>query len=177
MRHFSRTRAAGIFLAAVATTLFGMAVPAAQATTLEQSCLLTETITWEPPLKSTPQTVTFTTHGQLTNCTNPSAPAATYFETGTYDSATCTSAGLGRSGVRVWRWTSPDAAPSAFSYTVQGARVNGTIEAVATGTIISGAFENEPVKSEGVAPELDPLACMTTGVSRISAVGAIAIGL
>ena len=139
-------------------------------------CVITETITWNPPLKNEAQQVTFTTNGQLTGCNGVSA-TATYHETGTYPAATCNSALGSGTGIRVFDWTEPGVPSSEFSYLVTGARVAGTIVAVATGPIIAGAYIDSSVRSVAVAPAPDVLACSGAGVARVLVAGTLTIGL
>lgn len=142
-------------------------------------CTITETIDWNPPLKNTPQQVTFTTNGQLTACTGLSA-TATYHESGTYANASCNSLLGAGTGVRIWDWTAPGVESSHFSYLVTGGRVGGNIVAVATGPIIAGAYTDSSVRSVAVAtpiPLPDLIACAGDGASRVLVAGELTIGL
>jgi len=168
----------GLFLAAavlVPAGLVGVASPAHAL--LDQTCVVNEVITWSPPISDTPQNVTFTVHGQLVNCTSGSASAGSYFETGTASSATCTSLLGAGSGTRVFHWTNTAIAPSAFAYNRTTIRVNNNLQVVAVGSIVAGTFTPLPAKSVGTAPQLDPIACATTGVPQQTAAGLLTIGL
>jgi hypothetical protein len=168
-------RALGVLLAATAMPLAGV-TPAAHAA-VDQVCVLNEVIVYSPPLTNNPQTVTFTVSGQLFNCTSGSAATGSYSESGTAPNATCTSILGAGSGTRVYHWTNPAIAPSTFSYNRTVNRIGGNIQVVAEGSIISGTFTPDPAKSVGLGLQPDPLACMTTGVAQLTAVGALTVGV
>ncbi|MEV5751547.1 hypothetical protein AB0L00_27305 [Actinoallomurus sp. NPDC052308] len=174
----TRGTAAGVAvcLAAAAPVLAGMA-PAAHAVGLDQVCTLSEVVTYSPPLTTSPQTVTFTVSGQLFNCTSSSAPTGYYAESGTASGATCTSVLSAGSGTRVFHWNNSALAPSTFSYNRVVSRVNGDIVVTALGAITSGTFTPDPTKSVGTGLEPDLTACGTTGVSQLTDVGTVTIGL
>jgi hypothetical protein len=151
--------------------------PAAHAIGVDQSCSLSEVVTYSPPLTSTPQTVTFTVSGQLFNCTSGSAPTGYYAESGTAPNATCTSVLSAGSGTRVFHWNNSAIPPSTFSYNRVVSRVNGNIVVTALGSITSGTFTPDPTKSVGTGAEPDPTACSTTGVSQLTDVGVVTIGV
>jgi hypothetical protein len=153
-----------------------VAVPAAHAA-IDQICALSEVINYSPPLTNTPQTVTFSVHGQLFNCTSSSAATGSYFETGTASNATCTSILSAGSGTRVYRWTNTAIEPSTFSYNRTVSRVGGEIVVVAEGSITSGTFTPDPAKSIGSGLQPNPIACMTTGVAQLTALGTLTIGI
>jgi hypothetical protein len=83
-----------------------------------QICTLQEVITYSPPLTNTAQTVTYTVHGELTNCTDSSAPSGSYEESGTAAGASCNSILASAGGSRTFRWESGD--QSVFQYKVRG---------------------------------------------------------
>jgi hypothetical protein len=171
-------RRVGLFLATavlVPVGLVGVASPAHAL--LDQTCVVNEVITWSPPISDTPQSVTFTVHGQLIDCTSSSASTGSYFETGTASSATCTSLLGSGSGTRVFNWTNTAIAPSTFAYNRTTTRVENNLQVVAVGSIVAGTFTPAPAKSVGTAPQPDPTACATTGVAQQTAVGLLTIGL
>jgi len=168
-------RALGVLLAAMVVPLVG-ATPAAHAS-VDQVCAINEVIVYSPPLTNNPQSVTFTVNGQLFNCTSGSAATGSYSETGTAANATCTSILGAGSGTRVFQWTDAAIAPSTFSYNRTVSRVAGNIQVVAEGSIVSGTFTPNPAKSVGLGVQPDLLACMTTGVPQLTAVGILTIGI
>lgn len=153
-----------------------VAMPAAHAA-VDQVCVLSEVITYSPPLTDTAQTVTFSVHGQLFNCTSTTASTGSYTESGTASNATCTSILGAGSGTRVYHWTDPAIDSSTFSYNRTVSRVAGNIVVVAEGSIISGAFTPSPAKSLGTGLQPNPIACLTTGVAQLTALGALTIGI
>lgn len=163
-----------VSLVAVVLALPGIAAPTSAAE--QVTCVITETITWSPPLKNTEQQVTFTTRGQLTGC-NGRSSTATYEESGTYPSATCNGVLGSGNGIRVFDWTAQDVESSVFSYLVTGSRVAGTIIAIATGPIVDGEYTDSSVRSVATAPVLDPLACARDGVARVVVAGTLTIGI
>jgi hypothetical protein len=168
-------RALGVVLAAMAVPLAG-ATPAAHAA-VDQVCVLNEVITYSPPLTNTPQSVTFSVNGQLFNCTSGSAITGSYSETGTASNATCTSILGAGSGTRIYHWTNTAIPPSTFFYNRTVSRIAGNIQVVAEGSIVSGTFTPDPAKSVGLGVQPDLLACMTTGVPQLTALGVLTIGI
>jgi hypothetical protein len=168
-------RTFGVLLAATTMLLVGV-TPAAHAA-VDQVCVLNEVIVYNPPLTDVPQTVTFTVNGQLFNCTSGSASTGSYSETGTASNATCTSVLGAGSGTRVFHWTNTAIAPSTFSYDRTVSRVGGNIVVVAEGSITSGTFTPDPAKSIGLGVQPNPVACLTTGVPQLTAVGTLTIGI
>jgi hypothetical protein len=140
-----------------------------------QICTLQEVITYSPPLTNTAQTVTYTVHGELTNCTDSSAPSGSYEESGTAAGASCNSILASAGGSRTFRWESGD--QSVFQYNRIVNRIVGYIQVIATGSIHEGRYEGETAISNGVGLQPDPLACATDGVSRLTAAGTLTIGI
>ncbi|WP_309111173.1 hypothetical protein [Saccharothrix sp.] len=173
MRHI-RTALAIVVLHLV---VVGLVAPATAHAAVDQECVLSEVITYDPPLTDTPRTVTFHVSGQLFNCTSSSASTGSYAESGTVTGATCSGTLSPGSGIRVFTWTNGAIAPSTFSYNRTATRVGGNIQVVAVGSITSGTFTPDPAKSVGLGAQPDPTACATTGVSRLTAAGSVTIGL
>ena len=164
-----------LVLAVLATVVVNL-VPATAAYGLpRQICTLQERITYSPPLTNTPQTVTYTVHGDLTACTDGSAPTGYYDESGTATGASCTSLLASGSGTRTFQWAS--GGHSTFQYTRIVNRLVDYIQVIATGSSVEGAYEGETTTSEGRGLQPDPLACATTGVPQLTALGTITIGL
>jgi len=166
---------AGVCLAAAGGSLLGVA-PAAQAA-VDQTCLVNEVAIFSQPVTNSPQTVTVTVNGQLFNCTSGSASTGSYTETATLPNYTCTALFYQGSGTRVLTWTNSAIAPSTFSYNRTSSRVGGNIEIVLLGSIVSGTFTPEPAKAELLAVQPNPIACATTGISQITLVGVLVLGI
>ena len=176
MKKISTTfRIAGVCLAAAVVPLLGVS-PAAHAA-VDQVCLVSEVVTFSQPVTNTPKTVTVTVSGQLFNCTSSSASTGTYTETATLPNYTCTDILYQGSGTRVFKWTNTAVTPSTFLYNRTSSRVGGNIQIVLLGSISSGTFTPDPVKQELTAPQPDPTACTTTGVSQLTLLGTLSIGI
>ncbi len=165
------------FGAALTSAVLAVAAAPAPASAAEiVTCVLNETITWDPPLKNEPQPVTFTTNGQLTACNGLSA-TATYHQTGTYPSASCTSLLTTATGTRVWDWTAPGVESSVFAYQIVVQRVLGNLVVVATGPIVAGAYTDSAVRTVGASVASELLGCAGQGVSRVISIGTVTIGV
>lgn len=167
-------RTAAVCLAAAAT-LAGVA-PTANAA-VEQVCLVNEVVAFSAPVTNTPKTVSVTVRGQLFNCTNGSATTGSYTETATLPNYTCTSLFYQGSGTRVLTWTDPAVAPSAYSYNRTSSRAGANIVILLLGSITSGTFTTEPAKMQLTALNPDPISCATTGISQLTLVGALTVGI
>ncbi|GAB2962996.1 hypothetical protein [Saccharothrix stipae] len=165
--------AAAVCLAAAASS--GVA-PTAHAV-VEQVCAVNEVVAFSAPVTNTPKTVTVTVQGQLFNCTSGSAATGTYTETATLPDYTCTSLFYQGAGTRVFTWTDPAVAASTYSYNRTSSRVGANIVIVLLGSIGSGTFAAEPAKMQLTALNPDPISCATTGISRLTLLGALTVGV
>ncbi|ROP35967.1 hypothetical protein [Saccharothrix texasensis] len=169
------SKAAAAACLAAAATLSGV-TPSANAAD-GQLCLVNEVVSFSEPVTNTPKTVDVTVNGQLFNCANGAAATGSYTETATLPDYTCTSLFYQGAGTRVFTWTDPAVTPSAYSYNRTSSRVGANIVIVLLGSISSGTFAAEPAKMQLTALNPDPLSCATTGVSRLSLVGALTVGI
>ncbi|NUT98402.1 MAG: hypothetical protein HOY78_40975 [Saccharothrix sp.] len=144
---------------------------------VEQTCLTNEVVAFSEPVTNTPKTVTVTVQGQLFNCTNGSATTGGYTEIATLPDYTCTSLFYQGSGTRTFRWTDPSVAPSTYSYNRTSSRVGANIVIVLLGSITSGTFATAPAKTQLTAVNPDPISCATTGITGLTLVGALTVGL
>ena len=158
-----------------AAALTGVA-PTAQAV-VAQTCLVNEVVTFSQPVTNTPQTVTVTVQGQLFNCLNGSAATGSYTETATLPNYSCTQLFYQGSGVRVFDWTDPTAADSSYSYNRTSSRVGANIVILLLGSITTGTFATEPAKMQLTALNPDPISCATTGVSQLTLLGTLVVGV
>ncbi|MFD1148731.1 hypothetical protein [Saccharothrix hoggarensis] len=168
------SRVAAACLVAFAT-LFGV-VSTAHAEA-GQTCLVNEVVSFSEPVTNTPRTVTVTVRGQLFNCADGSAATGSYSETATLANYSCTQLFYQGSGTRTFTWTDPAAAPSTYSYNRTSSRVGANIVILLLGSITSGTFAAEPAKMQLTALNPDPISCATTGVSQLTLVGSLIIGL
>lgn len=168
-------RLAGTVLAATVGALVGVQ-PVAHAA-VDQVCLVNEVVALSPPVTDTPQTVNVTVNGQLVNCTNGSATTGSYTETATLLNYTCTSLFYQGAGTRVFEWNNPGTAPSEYDYNRTSSRVGGNIVILLLGSIDSGTFVAAPAKMQLTALQPNPLLCATVGVSQLTLLGALTIGI
>ncbi|KOX20429.1 hypothetical protein ADK67_29260 [Saccharothrix sp. NRRL B-16348] len=169
------SKAAAAACLAVTATLSGMTSTAHAAD--EQVCLVNEVVAFSEPVTNTPKTVGVTVKGQLFNCTNGAAATGSYTETATLPNYTCTALFYQGAGTRVFTWTDPAVTPSTYSYNRTSSRVGANIVIVLLGSINHGTFATEPAKMQLTALNPDPISCATTGVSQLSLVGALTVGL
>lgn len=160
----------------VASAALSGVVPAAHADA-GQTCAVNEVVSFSQPVTNTPQTVTVTVQGQLFTCTNGSAATGSYTETATLPNYSCTQLFYQGSGTRVFTWTDPTAAPSTYSYNRTSSRVGANIVILLLGSITGGTFATEPAKMQLTALNPDPISCATTGISQLTLLGALTIGL
>ncbi|WP_447002519.1 hypothetical protein ACRAKI_22695 [Saccharothrix isguenensis] len=160
----------------VASAMLSGLVPTAHAA-VEQSCLVNEVVAFSEPVTNTPRTVTVTVQGQLFNCTNGSVATGSYTETATLPNYTCTSLFYQGSGTRVFTWTDPTVTPSTYSYNRTSSRVGANVVILLLGSITGGTFATEPAKMQLTALNPDPLSCATTGISHLTLVGALTVGV
>ncbi|HEY0639369.1 MAG TPA: hypothetical protein VGD67_17110 [Pseudonocardiaceae bacterium] len=168
-------RVAGVFLAVASWAVLGVQPVAGAA--VDQGCVVNEVVTLNPPVTDTPQSVQVTVNGQLVNCTNGSATTGSYTETATLLNYTCTSLFYQGSGTRVLEWNNPGTAPSSYDYNRTSSRVGGNIVILLLGSIGSGTFVAAPAKMQLTALQPNPLLCATTGVSQLTLLGALTIGV
>jgi hypothetical protein len=142
-----------------------------------QTCLDNEVVSFSQPVTNTPRTVTVTVHGELFNCTNGSATTGSYNETATLLNYSCTQLFYQGSGTRVITWTNPGAAPSTYSYNRTSSRVGANIVIVLLGSITNGTFATEPAKMQLTALNPDPISCATTGISQLTLLGTLIVGV
>lgn len=144
---------------------------------LDQTCLVNEVVAFSEPVTITPKTISVTVQGQLFNCTNGSVATGSYTETATLPNYSCTQLFYQGSGTRVFDWSDPAVAPSTYSYNRTSSRVGGNIVILLLGSITSGTFQAEPAKMQLTAVNPDLLGCLTTGISQLTLVGALTVGL
>ncbi|WP_367127497.1 hypothetical protein [Saccharothrix sp. HUAS TT1] len=142
-----------------------------------QTCLVNEVVSFSRPVTNTPQTVSVTVRGQLFNCLGGPVATGSYTETATLVDYSCTELFYQGSGTRVFTWTDPSAAPSEYSYNRTSSRVGANIVIVLLGSITTGTFATEPAKMQLTALNPDPISCATTGISQLTLLGALVVGI
>lgn len=178
-------RAIGRSLRAVALSvvlgggLAAVAAPSAGAASL-LTCGASQTATFSPALKTTPQSVAVAVQSQYGPCVNAAHPLE--LRTGTASAAfppatlSCDGLLVASPGQRTITWST--GATSTFTFTAVGNTIaGGVLQVTQTGTITAGEFSGST--AVGVlllaAGALD--ACDTTGVSSLTGPGTLTIAL
>lgn len=123
------------------------------------------------------RTAEVTVEGQLLDRTSGTAATGGCTGTATLPDRTCTALFYQGSGTRVLTRTEPDAAPSGFDHDRTSSRGGADTAIVPLGSTSAGTFATEPAKTRLTALNPDPIACATTGVSRLTPLGALTVGL
>jgi hypothetical protein len=87
----------------------------AQATTVDQTCVGTWAVTYDPPITNTTQTVHATLTGFFPTCTDVVAFNASYVQVFT-DTVSCATLLTAGAATRTFIWGNPLAAPTTFAY-------------------------------------------------------------
>jgi hypothetical protein len=148
-------------LSAAALAMSGVVFPspAAHALTADVLCAGTETVTYQPGLLLTPQTVNVTVNGILAPCTSSDR----HITSGTYlqhftTTLSCSTLLGGLAATRVFNWS--DGESSTFSYNRAINDVGGQTTVTFTGTIVSGKFEGDTAIEQVVFVTLNTLQCL-----------------
>ncbi|MGW0933061.1 hypothetical protein [Streptomyces sp. NPDC002644] len=155
-----------------ATTL--MAVPAAQAVPTDLVCTGSQQVTFDPPVKNTPQTVT--THAQdVYNCSS----LLTNISSGTMELTTVrpdTSCLLiitpPGPQTMTFHWNNGQSSTVAFTVYTTATAANNTFVSVGTGTVTSGLGVGALVTRTVAVPSLNAVACANEGISAKSSLAA-----
>ena len=135
--------------------------PAAHAVSADVTCVGTETVTYEPGLLLTPQTVNVTVHGILAPCTSsdPKITSGTYVQ---HFSATlsCLTLVTGLAATRVFDWS--NGRSSSFSYNRAINNVGGQTTVTFAGSIVSGEFAGDTGIQQVVFVTPNTLQCLTS---------------
>ena len=147
--------------AALVMSVVVFPTPAAHAVSADVVCVGTETVTYEPGLLLTPQTVNVTVHGILAPCIS-SDPKIT---SGTYDqhftaTLSCVTLVNGLAATRVFNWN--NGRSSSFSYNRAINDVAGQTTVTFAGTIGSGKFAGDTAIEQVAFVTLNTLQCLTS---------------
>ena len=152
-----------ILLTAAALAISGVVLPspAAHAVSADVSCVGTETVTYQPGLLLTPQTVNVTVNGILAPCTSsdPNITSGTYLQNFTTTLSCGTLLG-GLAATRVFNWS--DGQSSTFSYNRAINDVGGQTTVTFTGTIVSGRFAGDTAIEQVVFVTPNTLECLAS---------------
>ncbi|MEU4742796.1 hypothetical protein AB0G02_20355 [Actinosynnema sp. NPDC023658] len=163
MSRFSRT----CLVAVLVLGGFAAVTGPAHAATVDQVCVGTWAVTYDPPITTTPREVHATLTGYFPVCTNPLAPGASYTQafTDTVSCATLLSAGAAS---RQYTWSNPLAAPTTFAYNWTVSDVGGQVVVTNTGLITHGTFSPASAEQVTTLVTADFLQCGGTGVSSLT---------
>jgi hypothetical protein len=141
---------------------------------VDQTCAVTESVTYVPPLTNATQTITVTVNAQLT-CSSSFAPTGSYITTFVQPGLSCNLRAAG-SGSVTFSWTNTAAEPSVFTHNSIVTISHGTFQIMLLGSITSGTFTPAPAKEVLHGAQIDPTACSTTGISQQTFIGVLVIG-
>lgn len=148
-------------LTAAALAISGVVLPSAagHAVSADVLCVGTETVTYQPGLLLTPQTVNVTVNGILAPCTSsdPDITSGTYHQNFTA-TLSCGTLLAGLAATRVFNWS--DGQSSSFSYNRAINDVGGQTTVTFTGTIVSGKFAGDTAIEQVVFVSLNTLQCL-----------------
>ncbi|QQQ79307.1 hypothetical protein IOD16_13295 [Saccharothrix sp. 6-C] len=157
------------FLASVLLAAAGVVATtgAAGAVTVEQVCVGTWAVTYDPPITNTPRVVEGHLTGYFPTCTNLAAPSGSYDQvfTDTVSCATLLSAGA---AARTYTWSNPLAAPTTFAYNWTVSDVAGQAVITNTGLITGGTFAGASAEQVAVLVTPDVLGCGGAGISSLT---------
>jgi hypothetical protein len=135
----------GLLIAAV-TAVSGIAslAPAAHALSADVTCAGTETVTYDPGLLLTAQTVHVVVTGILAPCSSSDAGILTgNYQENFSTTLSCSTLFAGRTGTRVFQWSNGQTSTFAFNRALNNA--GGQTTVTFTGDITSGEFAGDTV--------------------------------
>lgn len=170
------SRLCGVSSAALLVTggsLFAGAGPA-HAVAVDQSCVGTEVVSYDPPVTLAPKPVTITVSGIYPGCTNPAASNGTYSETFKL-TISCLELLDSSSATSTLEWGNPEAEPSTFRYHGSVTEAGGQLVATNTGVITDGLFA--PASAEQVITFATPntAQCLGSGISDLTGVTTLTV--
>jgi hypothetical protein len=161
----------------LATTTALMLISGAPAHAAQQdvTCAGTATVTISPGLTYTPQTVHYTTNLIYSPCvsSDPTLTASSSGSTVDFPGASCLMYPFAGSGSFTLSWNNGNT--STFAYNATTTIVAGQVVLTRTGTITAGEFQGDTAIRVVTYPALNPLDCLTTGVT--SQIGVVALSI
>ncbi|RZU49458.1 hypothetical protein EV385_1208 [Krasilnikovia cinnamomea] len=152
-------------------------VTASPASAVQQdvTCVGTATETFTPGLTYTPQTITYTTNLIYSPCTSSDATltSAVSGSTSTVPNSSCNMLPFAGSGSFVLTWNNGNT--STFTFNAVSTIVAGQVVLTRTGTITAGQFQGDTAIRVVTYPTVNPLDCLTTGVT--SQFGAVTLSI
>jgi hypothetical protein len=166
------TRAPRFLGACVATALVAAGTilatgSPAHALALEQVCTGTWTVTYDPPITDTLQTVSAVLSANFPHCTDPEAPSASYSQAFT-DTVSCATLLNTGSAAHTFVWGNPAAQPSTFTYSWTVSDLAGQAVITSTGQITSGKYMPDNAEQISVLVTPNPIQCAFSGVATLT---------
>jgi hypothetical protein len=139
----------------------------AQATTVDQTCVGTWAVTYDPPITNTTQTVHATLTGFFPTCTDVVAFNASYVQVFT-DTVSCATLLTAGAATRTFIWGNPLAAPTTFAYNWTVTDIAGQVVVTNAGMITNGRYT--PDSAVQVATLVTPNAvdCAGPGIPSLT---------
>lgn len=167
-----RTRASRSFGTCVAVALAAVGSVAAaggpaRALPVEQVCTGTWTVTYNPPITNTLQTVSAVLTADFPHCTDPEAPSASYSQAFT-DTVSCATLLNTGSAAHTFVWGNPAAKPSTFAYSWTVSDIGGQAVITSTGLITSGKYTADSAEQISVLVTPNALQCAFSGVAKLT---------
>lgn len=156
-----RKAPAAIALTVALTGTTAVSASVAHAAPVDVTCAGTETATYHPGVRLTPQSVHVAVTGILAPCTssNPAITAANYTESFTA-TLSCQTLLAGRTGTRVFHWSNGQSSTFTFNRTLNNA--GGQVTVTFTGNITAGQFAGDTAVEQVVLVSPNTLQCLAS---------------
>jgi hypothetical protein len=159
-------RVAGV-LALIAAAVLPACRASAAAATSALECQGTVTVTYDPPLTATPKPTHVSGTEDFDYC--PVGGVTGGEASGDYDTtAGCTSLRLLTVSTSTYRWDSGQTSEVTYTNTAIERIGDATVLVTEQGTVTAGYDQGKAAVYHMTLPQLDPLACMGTGVARLA---------
>jgi len=163
----SRSLGACVAVALAATGSMAATGSPARALLADQVCTGTWTVTYNPPITNTLQTVSAVLRADFPYCTDPEAPSASYSQAFT-DTVSCATLLNTGSAAHTFVWGNPAAKPSTFTYDWTVSDIGGQAVITSTGRIASGKYTPDGAEQISVLVTPNPLQCAFSGVATLT---------
>lgn len=161
-------RALSVVLVAVLVAGSALATAgSASAVTVDQTCVGTWAVTYDPPITNETRTVDATLTGVFPTCTDAVAFNASYVQTFT-DTVSCATLLSAGAATRTFVWGNPLAQPTTFSYNWTVTDVAGQVVVTNAGLITSGRYTPDSAVQVATLPTPDALKCAGEGISSLT---------
>ncbi|MER7705192.1 hypothetical protein ABTX81_20140 [Kitasatospora sp. NPDC097605] len=161
-----------LIVVALLLTLIGLAAPTtAQAHVVQVSCEGTVHNAYDPPLTATPRDTEVTVDSSYNiGCVAPGhediLPGSAHLHV-TVPDYSCIDLLSTAPGTQTITWA--DGSTTTYAYTRAVSDIAGTLVVTNSGTVTAGRFTGSTVLQVATAPAPNPLVCLTTGYSSLTA--------